>query len=127
MTVVEGEKLILRCPTNNDADVTWYKDENLMKQKSSRIRVLKQSLKFKYVEISDSGNYACSLETLDTIEWRNVTLLVESLQNDGYQSESSELGSVMGALRPEEETNELDIESRSNYSTRLINVLFYIL
>ncbi|KAK0165333.1 hypothetical protein PV328_003853 [Microctonus aethiopoides] len=122
VTVVEGEKLILRCPTNSDADVTWYKDENLMKQKSSRIRVLKQSLKFKYVEISDSGNYACSLETLDTIEWRNVTLLVESLQNDGYQSESSELGSVMGALRPEEETNELDIESRTLPETHSLHL-----
>lgn len=113
MIVPEGNKLVLRCLTKDDADLTWYKDEAVMRGSSTKIKLLKQSLRFKNISVSDSGNYACRLESPDSLEWRNVTVRVEGVQNDGYQSESSGLGRVMGALRPEEETNELEIESRS--------------
>ena len=81
--------------------------------------MLKQSLKVKYVQVTDSGNYACHLSTAHSSEWRNVTVYVEDVQNDGYANESGELGSMLGALRPDDETNELDVGSRSkNFSLK---------
>lgn len=111
----EGEKLILRCPTDYESDINWYKDATELRGSSPRIRMLKQAIKFKYVEIEDSGNYGCRLENSSTLQWRNVTIQVEQPQNDGFPNESSELGSVLGALRPEDETNELELRSRSNF------------
>ncbi|XP_028982371.1 fibroblast growth factor receptor 3-like [Diachasma alloeum] len=119
----EGEKLIVRCPaTYEDEEVTWFKEETQFRGVSSRIRVLKQSLRFKYVEMMDEGNYGCRLATSNSLEWRNVTIRVEGAQNDGYQSESAGLGSVMGALRPEEETNELDIGAKNIPEARSLHL-----
>ena len=115
--VTAGEKLNIRCLPNFEAETTWYKDNEILKSALPRIRVIKQSLKFKYVEVEDSGNYGCRLESDRDVEWRNVSIRVEILQNDGYQDENERLGPVMGALRPEEETNELDIGSRSTIKT----------
>lgn len=96
-----------------EVETSWYKGDDLINQATTRIRILKQSLKFKYVRTSDSGNYACRLDAERTTEWRNVTVYVEDVQNDGYENENEDLGSVLGARRPDEETNELDVASRS--------------
>lgn len=125
--VQEGQKFILRCPlTYEDEDVKWYRDATPLRGQSSRIRVLKQTVRFKRMEMMDEGNYGCRMETGDSLEWRNVTIRVEGVQNDGYQSESAALGSVMGALRPEEETNELDIGARSEsiFQTNILSLRF---
>ena len=74
---------------------------------------MKQSLRFKYIEPEDASSYACRVETSTAIEWRNVTIRIESLQNDDYQHEIDKLGSTLGAHRADEETNELEIEARS--------------
>ncbi|XP_008545784.1 fibroblast growth factor receptor homolog 1 isoform X2 [Microplitis demolitor] len=120
--VPEGEKLILRCPTDYESDINWYKDATELRGSSPRIRMLKQAIKFKYVEIEDSGNYGCRLENSSTLQWRNVTIQVEQPQNDGFPNESSELGSVLGALRPEDETNELELRSRNLPETRSLHL-----
>lgn len=75
--------------------------------------MMKQMLRFKYIELEDAGTYGCMVESNTTYEWRNVTIRIESLQNDGYQHENERLGSALGAHRAEEETNELEIEARS--------------
>lgn len=111
--VTAGEKLNIKCSPYPEAEASWYKDNEILKAKLPRIRVIKQSLKFKYVEVEDSGMYGCRLEFDRRLEWRNVSIRVETLQNDGYQEENENLGTVMAALRPEEETNELDLGSRS--------------
>ncbi|XP_033207757.1 fibroblast growth factor receptor 3-like isoform X3 [Belonocnema kinseyi] len=113
ITVTAGEKLNIKCSPYPEAEASWYKDNEILKAKLPRIRVIKQSLKFKYVEVEDSGMYGCRLEFDRSLEWRNVSIRVETLQNDGYQEENENLGAVMAALRPEEETNELDLGSRS--------------
>ncbi|XP_057340805.1 fibroblast growth factor receptor homolog 1-like isoform X1 [Microplitis mediator] len=120
--VPEGEKLILRCPTDYESDINWYKDATELRGSSPRIRMLKQAIKFKYVEIEDSGNYGCRLENSSILQWRNVTIQVEQPQNDGFPNESSELGSVLGALRPEDETNELELRSRNLPETRSLHL-----
>ncbi|XP_043269981.1 fibroblast growth factor receptor homolog 1-like isoform X2 [Venturia canescens] len=117
-----GEKLTLRCVSEYDAETSWYKGDDLIKLPTTRIRILKQSLKFKYVRTSDSGNYACRMDTERTTEWRNVTVYVEDVQNDGYESENEDLGSVLGARRPDEETNELDVASRNLPETRSLHL-----
>ncbi|XP_047365470.1 fibroblast growth factor receptor homolog 1-like isoform X3 [Vespa velutina] len=91
---------------------------------------MKQTLRFKYIEISDAGSYGCSTETDDdndnnkTIEWRNVTLKVEeALQNDGYHREDDgKIGNVLEGLGPSEETNELEIEARNLPETRSLHL-----
>ncbi|XP_043682539.1 fibroblast growth factor receptor homolog 1-like isoform X3 [Vespula pensylvanica] len=86
---------------------------------------MKQTLKFKYVEIGDAGLYGCSTESDNnkTIEWRNVTLRVEeALQNDGYREEDGKIGNVLEGFRPSEETNELEIEARNLPETRSLHL-----
>ncbi|XP_046835653.1 fibroblast growth factor receptor homolog 1-like isoform X3 [Vespa crabro] len=91
---------------------------------------MKQTLRFKYIEIGDAGSYGCSTETDDdddnnkTIEWRNVTLKVEeALQNDGYHREDDgKIGNVLEGLGPSEETNELEIETRNLPETRSLHL-----
>ncbi|XP_035735101.1 fibroblast growth factor receptor homolog 1-like isoform X3 [Vespa mandarinia] len=91
---------------------------------------MKQTLRFKYIEIGDAGSYGCSTETDDdddnnkTIEWRNVTLKVEeALQNDGYHREDDgKIGNVLEGLGPSEETNELEIEARNLPETRSLHL-----
>ncbi|KAH0557914.1 hypothetical protein KQX54_012811 [Cotesia glomerata] len=120
--VAEGEKLMLRCPTDYESDVKWYKDATELRGILPRIRTQKQAIKFKHVEVDDSGNYGCRLENSSTIQWRNITIQVEQAQNDGFSSDSGELGSVLGALRPEDETNELEIRSRGLPETRSLHL-----
>lgn len=100
-----GEKLILRCTSNTE--MIWYKGGEIFKPSSPRIRLMKQSLRFKYIEAEDADSYSCLIKSSN--EWRNVTIRIESLQNDGYQHETENLG----GHRTEEETNELEIETRS--------------
>ncbi|XP_003695922.1 fibroblast growth factor receptor homolog 1 isoform X2 [Apis florea] len=117
VVVSVGEKLILRCSTSN-TEMTWYKGDEIFKPSSSRIRLIKQSLRFKYIEAEDADSYGCLVESNATIEWRNVTIRIESLQNDGYQHESENLGDH----RTEEETNELEIEARNLPETRSLHL-----
>lgn len=123
--VSAGEKLSLRCLPDLDGETTWYKDNEVLRHSSTRVRVMKQTLRFKYVEIGDAGSYGCLIESDDnkTIEWRNVTVWVEeALQNDGYRDDDGKIGNVLGALRPSEETNELDIEARNLPETRSLHL-----
>ncbi|CAG5077539.1 Similar to htl: Fibroblast growth factor receptor homolog 1 (Drosophila melanogaster) [Cotesia congregata] len=113
---------MLRCPTDYESDVKWYKDATELRGILPRIRTQKQAIKFKHVEVDDSGNYGCRLENSSTIQWRNITIQVEQAQNDGFSSDSGELGSVLGALRPEDETNELEIRSRGLPETRSLHL-----
>lgn len=117
-----GEKLNLRCTPNFTAETSWYKDNELFRTPSPRIRLTKQSLRFKYVEPEDIGVYGCRVDSATVFEWRNVTVRIEPLQNDGYQSEAEELGSELAAHRPEEETNELEIETRNLPETRALHL-----
>lgn len=59
------------------------------------------------MEPEDADSYSCLVKSNATLEWRNVTIRIESLQNDGYQHEAERVE------RTEEETNELEIEARS--------------
>ncbi|KAK2575290.1 hypothetical protein KPH14_008141 [Odynerus spinipes] len=123
--VSTGEKLSLRCLPDLDGETTWYKDNEAFRHSSARVRVMKQTLRFKYVEMGDAGSYGCLIESDDnkTIEWRNVTVWVEeALQNDGYRDDDGKIGNVLGALRPSEETNELDIETRNLPETRSLHL-----
>ncbi|KAL2730857.1 fibroblast growth factor receptor 1-like isoform X1 [Vespula squamosa] len=123
--VSTGEKLTIRCLPDYDGETTWYKDNVALRHSSTRLRVMKQTLKFKYVEIGDAGLYGCSTESDNnkTIEWRNVTLRVEeALQNDGYREEDGKIGNVLEGLRPSEETNELEIEARNLPETRSLHL-----
>ncbi|XP_076295865.1 fibroblast growth factor receptor homolog 1 isoform X2 [Lasioglossum baleicum] len=114
-----GEKLILRCSMNGKT--TWYKDNKVLQASGPRVRLIKQTLKFKYIEPEDASSYACLVESNATAEWRNVTIRIEQLQNDGYQSDVDKLGPVLGAHRAEEETNELEIEERNVPETRSLH------
>ncbi|XP_076677141.1 fibroblast growth factor receptor homolog 1 isoform X1 [Andrena cerasifolii] len=120
VVVPKGEKLILRCSSNGET--TWYKDDEIFRPPSPRVRQMKQSLRFKYIEPEDASSYACRVETSTAIEWRNVTIRIESLQNDDYQHEIDKLGSTLGAHRADEETNELEIEARNLPETRSLHL-----
>ncbi|XP_026301103.1 fibroblast growth factor receptor homolog 1 isoform X2 [Apis mellifera] len=109
-----GEKLILRCTSNTE--MIWYKGGEIFKPSSPRIRLMKQSLRFKYIEAEDADSYSCLIKSSN--EWRNVTIRIESLQNDGYQHETENLG----GHRTEEETNELEIETRNLPETRSLHL-----
>ncbi|XP_076295866.1 fibroblast growth factor receptor homolog 1 isoform X3 [Lasioglossum baleicum] len=100
---------------------TWYKDNKVLQASGPRVRLIKQTLKFKYIEPEDASSYACLVESNATAEWRNVTIRIEQLQNDGYQSDVDKLGPVLGAHRAEEETNELEIEERNVPETRSLH------
>ncbi|CAK9808362.1 Fibroblast growth factor receptor homolog 1 [Anthophora quadrimaculata] len=117
-----GEKLILRCSSNGDAETTWYKGDDIFRPVLPRIRLTKRWLRFKYVEPEDAGLYSCLDKTNETLEWRNVTIQIEPLQNDGYQHETERFGSALGAHRAEDETNELEIEARNLPETRSLHL-----
>jgi len=112
-----GEKLNLRCQ-NFNSETTWYKDdEELSVNKStSRIRINKQFLKFKHVKEEDTGVYSCRSKSNETIEWKNVTIHVENPQNDGFQNEGEDKSGAMNVLRPEDGSNDLETETRSELS-----------
>jgi len=114
--VSAGEKLNLRCSADLDVETTWWKENEALHRSTMRIRVTKQFLKFKYVQMEDAGVYSCKLQSDEAIEWRNVTIRVENLQNDGFQDEGEETGDAMDAIRPEDESNDLEIGLRSELS-----------
>ncbi|XP_018402753.1 PREDICTED: fibroblast growth factor receptor homolog 1-like [Cyphomyrmex costatus] len=116
-----GEKLNLRCQQSFNFETTWYKDDEALHKSTARIRVNKQSLKFKFVEMEDTGVYSCRLESNETIEWRNVTVRVENLQNDGFQNEGEDK-SAMNILRSEDGGNDLEMESRNLPETRSLHL-----
>lgn len=115
VVVSVGEKLNLRCQQNFNFETTWYKDDEAFHKSTSRIRINKQSLKFKFVEMEDTGVYSCRLKSNETIEWRNVTVRIENLQNDGFQNEGEDK-SAMNILRSEDGDNDLEMETRSELS-----------
>jgi len=111
-----GERLNLRCQQNLNFETTWYKNDEVLHKSNTRIRVNKQFLKFKYIEMEDTGVYSCRLESNETIECRNVTVRVENLQNDGFQNEGEDKSGAMNMLRSEDGSNDLEIETRSGLS-----------
>ncbi|XP_071565414.1 fibroblast growth factor receptor homolog 1 isoform X3 [Temnothorax nylanderi] len=121
VVVSVGEKLNLRCQ-NFNFETTWYKDDEALHKSTSRIRVNKQLLKFKYVEMDDTGVYSCRLESNETTEWRNVTVRVENLQNDGFENEGEDRSGAMNVLRPEDGSNDLETETRNLPETRSLHM-----
>lgn len=119
IAVSAGEKLNLRCSQSPYVETTWYRNDAELRRTNMRIRPSKQSLKFKYVEADDAGVYACRLESDEAIKWRNVTVLVvhQRQSNEAFGDVEGEVGEetsgVMDTLRPEEESNDLEIEGRS--------------
>ncbi|CAL7937732.1 unnamed protein product [Xylocopa violacea] len=122
VTVLVGEKLILRCSASANEETIWYKGDDLFRPSSSKIRLLKQSVRFRNVELQDADSYRCLVESNATTEWRNVTVRVESLQNDGYQHGNERFGSTLGTIRALEETNELELEARNLPETRSLHL-----
>ncbi|XP_072767727.1 fibroblast growth factor receptor homolog 1 isoform X2 [Anoplolepis gracilipes] len=116
-----GEKLLLRCQRNPGIEIDWYKDDEALRS-TTRIRVTKQSVKFKYVDVNDAGVYGCRLQSNESVEWRNVTVRIETLQNDGFQNEAEETSGIMSILRPEEESNDLEVEARNLPETRSLHL-----
>ncbi|TGZ49373.1 Fibroblast growth factor receptor [Temnothorax longispinosus] len=121
VVVSVGEKLNLRCQ-NFNFETTWYKDDEALHKSTSRIRVNKQLLKFKYVEMDDTGVYSCRLESNETIEWKNVSVRVENLQNDGFENEGEDRSGAMNVLRPEDGSNDLETETRNLPETRSLHM-----
>lgn len=119
IAVSVGEKLNLRCPQSFDVKTTWYKDDEELQASTAKRRLSKQSLKIKFVEMEDAGVYSCRLDSNDTVEWRNVTVRVETPQNDGYQDGDEESGRAINVLRTEEESNDLEIETRSEFDQQV--------
>ncbi|XP_029669141.1 fibroblast growth factor receptor homolog 1-like isoform X2 [Formica exsecta] len=122
----EGEKLLLRCQRNPGVEIEWYKDDEALRS-TTRMRVTKQFVKFKYVNVNDTGVYGCRLESNETVEWRNVTVRIEYpavriLQNDGFRNEAEETSGMMSILTPEEESNDLEIETRNLPETRSLHL-----
>ncbi|XP_076651117.1 fibroblast growth factor receptor homolog 1 [Halictus rubicundus] len=123
LTVPVGEKLILRCSLNGKT--TWYKDNKVIQASTWRVRLTKQSLKFKNIKLEDASSYACLAESNATAVWRNVTIRIEQLQNDGYQHDIHTLDTVPEDHRAEDETNELEIEERNLPETRSLHLDSY--
>ncbi|XP_077276688.1 fibroblast growth factor receptor homolog 1 isoform X2 [Temnothorax americanus] len=121
VVVSVGEKLNLRCQ-NFNFETTWYKDDEALHKSTSRIRVNKQLLKFKYVEMDDTGVYSCRLDSNETIEWKNVSVRVENLQNDGFENEGEDRSGAMNVLRPEDGSNDLETETRNLPETRSLHM-----
>ncbi|XP_018351953.1 PREDICTED: fibroblast growth factor receptor homolog 1-like isoform X1 [Trachymyrmex septentrionalis] len=121
VVVSVGEKLNLRCQQNFNSKTTWYKNDETLHKSTSRIRITKQFLKFKSVEMEDTAVYSCKLESNETIHWRNVTVRVENLQNDGFQNEGEDK-SAMNILRSEDGNNDLEMETRNLPETRSLHL-----
>ncbi|XP_034235544.1 fibroblast growth factor receptor homolog 1-like isoform X2 [Thrips palmi] len=70
-----GEKLRLRCPQDVQ-DVTWWKNGAVLGN-STRVRVAKQSVKWRAVKRKDAGDYGCRPRgAADSWAWANATLIV---------------------------------------------------
>ncbi|XP_058803774.1 fibroblast growth factor receptor homolog 1-like [Phymastichus coffea] len=123
-TVASGERLTILCPA--EGRVAWYKDERPFRSSSGRVRVLRQRLRFRAAGPEDEGLYGC---LVDGARWRRVALRFEPQLADAappadYEEAADEaeggdaegrglgLGRVASALRPDEQTNELEPEAR---------------
>lgn len=119
MNLLEGDKLTLRCllpnKKNDNTTISWFKDHSVILGSTSRIKVLKQTFKFLSVIVEDSGNYACKIQNYKKIEWRNVSVIIDGLQNDERQNDHAEYEGNLIRLRSEDEPNELHLNSRSKY------------
>ncbi|KAL0134594.1 hypothetical protein PUN28_001414 [Cardiocondyla obscurior] len=117
IVVSKGERLNLRCQ-NFNFETTWYKDDEVLHKPTGRIRVNKQLLKFKFVEEEDTGVYSCRLESNETVEWKNVTVRVENMQNE----DEDRMNGAMNVLRPEDGSNDLETETRNLPETRSLHL-----
>ncbi|XP_012261090.2 fibroblast growth factor receptor homolog 1-like isoform X2 [Athalia rosae] len=115
-----GEKLRLRCSPRFTSDTSWYKNDVAFRSPSSRVRVMKQWIKFKTVELGDTGIYGCKVVTRKAVEWRNVSVTVES-PVEGVQRDEpfKPLDLALEAQRPAEETNELGMKGARNLPVSL--------
>ncbi|KAL6263768.1 hypothetical protein P5V15_003852 [Pogonomyrmex californicus] len=117
-----SEKLYLRC-LKDEADTTWYKDDEMFRRWNFRIRVNKQNLKIRFVKMEDAGVYSCRLASNETVEWRNVTVRVEPPQNDGFQEEGEDKsGAMNGMMKPVDKGNTLEMETRNLPETRSLQL-----
>ncbi|KAJ8683574.1 hypothetical protein QAD02_019366 [Eretmocerus hayati] len=123
VTLTVGERLSLICsPDTTNGSVAWYRDNKPYRGDGSRVRLQKQRIRFRSASQEDEGIYAC---LVDGRQWRRAALRIEPEPNDDYHhvdedgvlsdggpfdTGADELGRVAGAIRPEDETNELDID-----------------
>ncbi|XP_031784638.1 fibroblast growth factor receptor homolog 1 isoform X2 [Nasonia vitripennis] len=125
VTASSGDRVSLLCNPDratSGSGVSWYKDDKPLQSSTSRVRAQRQRIRLKPAKPEDSGFYGC---LVDQVGWRNVTLMVEPELNDGFHDENSdyELGRVQGALRPDDETNELELaDSRVMPETRALHL-----
>jgi hypothetical protein len=115
-TVTSGDKLTLICAFDSlNESFAWYKDGEPFRVTNPRVRLQRQRIRFKMTKPEDSGNYAC---LVDHTEWRHLELRVEPELNNIFPVEgvSDELGKILGAVRPDDETNELELgDPRGTY------------
>lgn len=70
-----GDKLRLRC--NSVTDVSWHKDGAVLQGRAPQLRINKQAVRFKAVQLADAGRYACCNRSENgTEQCRSITLLV---------------------------------------------------
>ncbi|XP_011501661.1 PREDICTED: fibroblast growth factor receptor homolog 1-like [Ceratosolen solmsi marchali] len=123
VTVTSGDRLTLICAfDSSNGSIAWYKDGEPFRAPTSRIRLQRQRIRFKMTKLEDAGAYAC---LVDSSEWRYLKLQVEAELNDIFpkESESDELGKVLGAVRADDETNELELgDSRDLPETRALHL-----
>lgn len=106
--VWSGEKVTLACPASANDTVAWFRDEQPLKPQRPRVRLLRQRVRLKPARPEDTGMWAC---LVNGHAWRRLELYVEHELNDEAVGllRDDDLGKTLGALRPEEETNELEL------------------
>ncbi|XP_066599308.1 fibroblast growth factor receptor homolog 1-like isoform X2 [Prorops nasuta] len=138
--VLVGERLSLRCGQRAEYSCSWYKNgEHFRPKDASRVRVVGQSLRFRFTEAEDAGSYACRSVSGDPDQlpsWRNLTLRVvtslsevdlteeggnveaeqQQQQQDGYQSEQAMFG------LPKRDSNDLESEPRRQHEIRSLKL-----
>ncbi|XP_044003439.1 fibroblast growth factor receptor homolog 1-like isoform X1 [Aphidius gifuensis] len=126
VNLLEGDRLILRCQLpnkkNDNSTTSWFKDHSVIRGSPSRIKVIKQTLKLSSVNVKDSGNYACKIQNSKKIEWRNVSVIIDGLQNDERQNDQAEYEGNLIRLRQEDEPNELHVNSKNLPETRSLRL-----
>ncbi|XP_046625083.1 fibroblast growth factor receptor homolog 1-like isoform X1 [Neodiprion virginianus] len=108
-----GEKLRIRCQPQPDSQTFWYKNDVHFQSSVPKIRVMSEWIRFKAVQVEDTGIYGCKVATKNVIEWKNVSITVveppvEEQRDEPFNPENA----ALEARRPEEETNELENEAR---------------
>ncbi|XP_046749782.1 fibroblast growth factor receptor homolog 1-like isoform X1 [Diprion similis] len=115
-----GEKLRIRCLPQPDSQTSWYKNDTHFQSSAPTIRVMSEWIRFKAVQVADTGIYGCKVATRNVIEWKNVSITVveppvEEQRDEPFHPENAALES----RRPEEETNELETEARKRMPVSL--------